>query len=83
MNPTGHIKIRADGLELKVEVNEVGVYVFEGLKGLILMRSPISGLYTYAWDHHNKQWESLHEVHYMDELLTREFMKHTHGFFAW
>jgi frataxin-like iron-binding protein CyaY len=78
-----NIKIEKDprNLHLKIIVNKVGSYII--VKELetrqIAMTSPLSGLFKYKYDPVSKYWISTKDSHILDELLVREFCKHSKG----
>ena len=80
-NAPGHLIIRRGDQELSIEVKNVGPYKFEvdNAQQLLKMQSADSGIYHYKWDEAQNLWKSTSQVHFLDELLVREFITHSKG----
>ena len=78
-----NIKVEKDprNFHIKINVKGVGIYIIakEVETRQISLTSPISGLFKYHYDPVSKYWVSKKDAHIMDELLTREFCKHSKG----
>jgi frataxin-like iron-binding protein CyaY len=81
-----NILIEADNktpynLAMKINVKGQGVYIIakELETRSINVTSPLTGLFKYSYDPISKYWKSLKDGHIMDELLMREFCKHSKG----
>lgn len=68
-------------LNLKIKVPKEGLYVIskELETRLITVTSPISGFFKYKYDPLSRYWKSIKDGHILDELLIREFCKHSKG----
>jgi frataxin-like iron-binding protein CyaY len=78
-----NIKIEKDprNFHLKINVKGVGIYIIskEVETRQISLTSPISGLFKYQYDPVSQYWVSTKDTHIMDDLLIREFCKHSKG----
>lgn len=68
------------GEALKIKVGKkLTSYIFTAESDLIVMTSPISGFFKYTYDLDSGFWVSERDQHILDDLLIREFCKHSRG----
>lgn len=66
--------------EIEITVEKIGKYFLKKeLNNKISLHSPISGFYKYEYDFKNEQFVNEKDKHILDELLIREFCKHSSG----
>lgn len=82
-NPAS-IKVTRKLDELKIEVLKVGTYSLrpDVQKRCLVLVSPVSGMYTYELEEASGFWKSTVQVHIIDDLLVREFCKHSKGWLS-
>lgn len=66
---------------LSIKAGKVGNYIFniEIDQLQITMNSPVSGFFKYYYNKTNGFWCNIKDEHILDDLLIREFCKHTKG----
>ena len=81
-NDPGRVTVerQKDGL-LVIKVKQIGEYTFtaDDASQLLMLQSPVSGMYHYNYDQANEFWKSQTQVHILEELLVREFCHHSKG----
>ena len=67
--------------ELVVNVKTKGDYriIIENDTNLLALTSPITGFFKYEYNQVSNFWESIKDQHILDDLLIREFCKHSKG----
>lgn len=80
-NKSVDIEVKEEENTIIVNVQKIGNYIIkkDAEQQLISLQSPISGLFKYKFDFDNEHWIDEKDGHIMDELLTREFCKHSKG----
>lgn len=66
---------------LTISVKDKGSYIIEIEKDLnfLCLNSPISGFFKYTYDENCGFWVNIKDQHILDDLLIREFCKHSKG----
>ena len=68
-------------ITLRVTIDKVGFYIInkEDDQMLLTLTSPVSGFFKYKYDDDTGYWINVKDNHIIDELLVREFCKHSNG----
>ncbi len=65
---------------LTVKAGKIGLYIFKIEEdGFLTMTSPVSGYFKYVYNPNINFWINVKDEHIIDDLLIREFCKHSKG----